>query len=94
LTFGEEVELADLLAFVQRLPGVRSVKARRFRRSSSLADVEVRDRITLGPTEVAQLAADADFPELGTLRVLVVGLDEVDRAEFAMDGPQVNGGAS
>jgi hypothetical protein len=95
LSFGEDVELGDLLGFVQQLPGVRSVKARKFRRSAAVGGAAVVPRVVLGRTEVARLDGDENFPENGTLRVLVVGLDDVDeRQEFAIDGPVAAGGTA
>lgn len=75
LSFGEAVELGDVLAHVQRLPGVRSVKALRFRRMGLSSASLVEPRIHLRPTEVARMDADEDYPEHGRLRVLVVGID-------------------
>ncbi len=93
LTFGEEVELGELLAFVQRIAGVRSVRARRFRRLEAVDGPEVTDRIALEATEVARLDADENFPENGVLEIAVVGLDEVDESEYQIDGPLPAGGA-
>lgn len=87
LTFGEEVELGELLAFVQGITGVRSVRARRFRRLESQDGPEVLHRLPLEATEVARLDADENFPENGVLAIAVVGLDEVDGSEYLIDGP-------
>lgn len=76
LSFGEDIELGDMLAHVQRVAGVRSVAALRFRKlrvAPAAGQVEVR--IHLGPTEVARLDADDDFPENGRLEVLMMGVD-------------------
>ncbi len=75
LSFGEEVELGDLLAEAQGVPGVRAVKALRFRKLRVAASGPVERRIRLGATEVARLDADDDYPENGRLSVLVVGID-------------------
>lgn len=75
LSFGEAVELGEVLAHVQRLPGVRSVKALRFRRMGLAAARLVESRIQLRPTEVARLDADEDYPEHGRLTVRVIGVD-------------------
>ncbi|WP_437733117.1 baseplate J/gp47 family protein [Sorangium sp. So ce1335] len=75
LSFSEALELGDLLAFVQRLPGVRSVKALRFRKLKVPSDKDVEPRITLAPTEVVRNDGDDDRPDNGKLKVLVVGLD-------------------
>lgn len=75
LSFGDAVRLGDLLAFVQGIPGVRSVTATIFRPLGDTTGPAVRDIILLGRTKVARLDADPDFPENGTLEVRVVGLD-------------------
>jgi predicted phage baseplate assembly protein len=75
LSFGEDLELADVLATVQRIPGVRSVKARRFRRADVVGEPLVRPRIRLGPTEVARMDGDPRIPEHGRLIVHVDGID-------------------
>ena len=75
LSFGDAVRLGDLLAFVQAIAGVRSVEATIFRQLGDTTGPAVRDIILLGRTKVARLDADPDFPEHGTLEVLVVGLD-------------------
>lgn len=71
LSFGDAVRLGDLLAFVQGITGVRSVKATRFRPLGDTAGPPVRDVILLGRTKVARLDGDPDFPEHGTLEVRV-----------------------
>ena len=75
LSFGDAVRLGDLLAFVQEIAGVRSVKATLFRILNDTAGDDVRDVIGLGRTKVARLDADPDFPEHGKLEVRVAGLD-------------------
>lgn len=75
LSFGDAVRLGDLIAFVQAIPGVRSVRPEVFRPLGDTTGPEVRDVIVLGRTKVARLDADPDFPEHGTLEVRVVGLD-------------------
>ncbi len=75
LSFGDAVRLGDLLAFVQGIAGVRSVEATIFRPLGDTTGPAVRDIILLGRTKVARLDADPDFPEHGTLEVLVAGLD-------------------
>ena len=71
LSFGDAVRLGDLLAFVQGIAGVRSVEATIFRPLGDTTGPAVRDIILLGRTKVARLDADPDFPEHGTLEVLV-----------------------
>ncbi|OJH34515.1 baseplate J/gp47 family protein [Cystobacter ferrugineus] len=86
LSFGEEVELGELLAHVQRLPGVRSVKALRFRKQGFASEGEVLSRIRLRSTEVARLDADDDYPENGRLSVLVASVDPGVQADtFEME---------
>jgi len=75
LSFGDSVRLGDLIAFVQGIPGVRSVTAALFRPLGDTTGAPVRDIILLGRTKVARLDADPDFPEHGKLEVRVVGLD-------------------
>ncbi len=91
LTFGQDVALGGLLAFVQRLAGVRSVKALRFRRLLAVKSAPLCDRIELGPTEVARLDADENFPDHGVLKVLAVGLDPVATPLHQLDGPASRG---
>lgn len=91
LSFDQEIELGDLLAFVQGIPGVRAVKAELFRVLSKIGP-DVVDRIELGQFEVARLDADENFPEFGKLTVRAVGLDEVDESLFAAAGPIGMGG--
>jgi hypothetical protein len=90
-SFDQEVELGDLLAFVQGIPGVRAVKAELFRILGKIGP-DVIDRIELGQFEVARLDADENFPEFGKLTVRAVGLDEVDESLFAAAGPIGVGG--
>lgn len=88
LSFGDAVRLGDLLAFVQGIAGVRSVKATAFRPLGDRTGAAVRDVILLGRTKVARLDADPDFPENGSLELRVVGLDG-DPAAFAIDSELV-----
>jgi hypothetical protein len=85
LTFGSVVRLGDLLAFVQGIPGVRSLKATRFRALGDSVGPPVRDVIALGGTKVARLDADPDLPEHGRLRVLMSGGDP-DAEPLSVDG--------
>jgi hypothetical protein len=80
LSFGEDLELGDLLAYVQTIPGVRSTKALVFRRLNARQDnCRVWNLIELAPTEVARLDGDENRPENGVLKVFVVGLDDLDK---------------
>jgi hypothetical protein len=85
LTFGSVVRLGDLLAFVQGIPGVRSVTASTFRPLGDSSGPVVRHAIELHGTRVARLDADPDRPEHGRLRVLLPGVDE-DAPALAVDG--------
>jgi hypothetical protein len=87
LSFGESPSLGDLLAYVQGLPEVLSVKALAFRRLDDPSPVRVREAIAIGALEVARLDADDSRPENGVLQVLVVGLDDVDESAFDIGGP-------
>lgn len=84
LSFGQDLEAGDLMAFVQSVPGVRSVKVTAFCRLKAQV-VTVEDRILFGSTEVARLDADEDFPENGVLKLSVVGLDRVDEDIFDIE---------
>jgi hypothetical protein len=75
LSFGDAVRLGDLIAFLQEIPGVRSVRAVTFRPLGDTVGPQVRQLILLGRTKVARLDADPDFPEHGKLTVRIVGLD-------------------
>jgi len=75
LSFGDTVRLGDLIAFVQAIPGVRSVTPSIFRPLGDATGPAVRHVILLGRTKVARLDADPDYPENGTLEVRVVGHD-------------------
>ena len=88
LTFGQELEAGDLMAFIQSIPGVRSVKVTAFCRLSAPV-VSVEERIVFGATEVARLDADEDFPENGILMLRVVGLDHVDEDDFAIESAPI-----
>jgi hypothetical protein len=81
LSFAESVELGDVLAVVQTVPGVRSVKAKRFHR---LIDprAAVEARIVMQPTEVARLDADLSRPDNGRLEIKVVGLGGIDESDY------------
>lgn len=94
LSFGDDLELGDLLAFVQSQPGVRSVKALEFRPLRDPSSTAVHSRIIMAPTEVALLDADGERPERGRLRVKVIGLDhDVDEDQWAIGQPPEAGEA-
>ncbi len=75
LGFGQSVELGELLALVQSVAGVRSVKALRFRRLRGRGAAEVESILRLTSAEVARLDADPAVPDNGRLSVRVVGVD-------------------
>ncbi|MFB4317347.1 hypothetical protein [Actinomadura sp. 21ATH] len=91
LSFGDAVRLGDLIAFVHGIPGARAVKALRFRPLGDASGPAVRDVVTLGRGAVARLDADPDFPEHGTLEVLVLGLD-ADAEPLVVDAGPPPGG--
>lgn len=93
LSFGDTVQLSDLIAFVQGLAGVRSVTATRFGPSGDRAGPAVQDVVTLGRTKVARLDDDPDAPENGTLSVAVIGLD-ASGDEIVIDGQPPAPGAT
>jgi hypothetical protein len=82
LSFAESVELGEVIAVVQQLPGVRSVKAKRFRRLLVESDAVVEARIIMQPIEVARLDADLARPDNGRLEIKVVGLGGIDEREY------------
>jgi hypothetical protein len=86
LSFSDPLELGEVLAFVQRIPGVRSVKALRFRKLKVPSKVDVEPRIELAPTEVVRLDGDDDQPDNGKLKVLIVGIDSgVTEKDFVIE---------
>ncbi|MBK8258014.1 MAG: baseplate J/gp47 family protein [Polyangiaceae bacterium] len=86
LTFGDDLDLGDLLAYVQGIAGVRAVKALVFRKMFVPGSPTVANRILLGPTEVLRLDADDDRPENGRLSVKVVGLDpSLKESDFVVE---------
>ena len=86
LSFGDELDLGQVLAFVQEIPGVRAVKALRFRKLGVSSSGPVEARIALGPTEVIRMDGDDDRPETGKLSVLIVGVDPgVTEVDFVIE---------
>jgi len=86
LSFGDALHRSDLIAAVQGIPGVRTVKAVAFRPLQEPTGPRSRAVIRLGRTQVARLDDDPDFPENGVLEVKVVGLDG-DPAALLVDRP-------
>jgi predicted phage baseplate assembly protein len=95
LNFGDDVELGDLIAETQRVPGVLGLKVTKFKRLLGLGP-EILQRIGLGTTEVARLDADETHPENGKLVVKVGGLDPLpdDVLEVAQSDDLRLGGAA
>jgi hypothetical protein len=94
LSFAEAVELGEVLAYVQGIPGVRSVKAFTFRPLRSAHAAKVVPRIRLDTTEVARLDADPSYPENGRLVIRVEGLDSLlsgPAYSYAIDVPPSEG---
>jgi predicted phage baseplate assembly protein len=74
LTFGDDVFASRLVAAVQAVPGVDSVEVTELRRFDGTADLELEDGVLrLGPSEVARLDDDPDFPENGRLELTLKG---------------------
>ncbi len=88
LGFGAEIRLGDVLAAVARAPGIGPVKALTFRRQRAAHAAPVVKTIRLGPTEIAQLAAEERHPERGRLTIRIEGVDpEVPPGDFLVGGP-------
>jgi Baseplate J-like protein len=73
-TFGQPVYLSPLVAAAQGVAGVRHLTVTTFQRlgrpdSSGLT----AGRLDMGPTEIALLANDSNFPERGVLRLSLEG---------------------
>lgn len=74
LTFGTPVHLSRVYAAVLGVPGVRTVRATRFRRFAGADRGELAAGvIPVHGLEIAQLANDPDVPERGLLTVSVAG---------------------
>ena len=86
--FGEVVRKSDILAAVARAPGVGAVKAATFRPLLRAGAPEVAEAILLGPTEIAEFAADEARPERGRLTITVLGTDTPPAGQgFVVAGP-------
>lgn len=73
-TFGQPVYLSPILAAARAVTGVDSVHATVFQRLGSPSPLPLAEgRLTLGRLEIARLDNDPDFPEHGTLRLLLHG---------------------
>jgi predicted phage baseplate assembly protein len=74
LSFGEGVALSPLVAAVQAVEGVESVVVDTFTRYFEPSPVAKEAGIlALAPNEIAQLRNDPNFPELGTLELVMRG---------------------
>jgi hypothetical protein len=74
LTFGEGIYVSKLVAAVQAVPGVESVRVTAFERAREGDQGELEAGVLpLGPLEVAQLDNDPNFPEHGTLKLVMGG---------------------
>lgn len=74
LTFGEGIHLSRLVAAVQGVPGVESVRVDRFQRLYEGPHDELENGVLpLGTLEIARLDNDPSFPEHGTLAITVGG---------------------
>jgi len=70
MTFGEGVYLSPLVAVVQSVEGVESVKVNKLQRLNEPPNQEIENGILpLGPFEIARLDNDPSFPENGLLRL-------------------------
>jgi len=73
-TFGTAVHLSRVYAAVLGVPGVRTVRATRFRRYAGADRGELAAGVVrVHDLEIAQLANDPDVPERGLLAVAVAG---------------------
>ena len=73
-SFGQTVWLSPILAAVQAVPGVESVRAAVFRRLGDLGTGGVDDEfLAFERLEIAQLDNDPNFPEHGQLRLKLSG---------------------
>jgi hypothetical protein len=73
-SFGQTVWLSPIIAAVQGVPGVRSVRATVFRRLGDKSDGGLEDEfLTFERLEIAQLDNDPNFPEHGQLRLVISG---------------------
>ncbi|TFW31746.1 putative baseplate assembly protein [Massilia horti] len=82
LSFGEGLYLSPIVAAVAAVEGVQNVTVLRFERADQGGDPAVAADpgapintgvLALGPMEIAQLDNDPDFPENGTLTLLLGG---------------------
>lgn len=74
LTFGTGIRVSDIIAVAQGIPGVESVAVTKLHRLFVGPNDELANGVLpLGPNEVAQLDNDPNFPERGSLDIVVRG---------------------
>ncbi len=74
LTFGDGIYLSRLVAAAQAVTGVESVKVDKLNRLFEAPNHEIeRGVLSMGPTEVARLDNDPNFPENGVLALNIQG---------------------
>ena len=74
LTFGDGIFVSKLVATVQAVPGVESVRVTQLQRYAEDDHGELAAGVlTLGPLEVAQVDNDPNFPEHGRLKITLGG---------------------
>jgi hypothetical protein len=74
LTFGQSIYVSHLIAAVQRITGVQSVRITKLSRLFAEPGDELEAGVLkIGPLEIAQLDNDRLFPERGALRLHVRG---------------------
>lgn len=73
LTFGQGIYLSHVIAQAQSVPGVRAVQVSVFRRYQLLATSGLESGVlTLGPLEIAQADNDPNYPEHGSVEVIIL----------------------
>jgi hypothetical protein len=74
LTFGEGIDLSRIIAAGQQVAGVESVRVTRFQRLFEPPNDEIANGILpLRSNEIAQLDNNQNYPEHGTLEIIVRG---------------------
>ena len=74
LTFGQGIAVSRIVAAAQSIPGVLSVDVTALHRWGLPPASEIENGVLpIAPDEVAELVADADFPERGSFKVITKG---------------------
>jgi hypothetical protein len=74
LSFGKSIYAGELIALVQQVPGVESVKIAQLERMFEGPAGELEAGVLqLGPLEIARVDNDPSFPENGTLTLTMLG---------------------